>query len=323
MRRALARRVLHTVAMTASQLIFTGAAAALLALLATDVFLTAFHPRGVGGPLNTLQNRLAWRIALRIGRITPRALRVAAPLMVVLTLASWFVILVVSFALAYYPWMETFLVSDGSLRAHWVEALYYSGYTAATLGFGDLVPGLQRFRLLAPIEAFLGFSLISVSVTYLLAVYRELLAMRTLALDIAVHFREGDEHFLALARTPAEQQTLATWCDSITSSLIRSLEAHFQYPILHYFRPADDRRALPVQISHILALRAALPLRPDSGVQMHGTLSFEALAAAAEEYLRTVESRFVPRRFTFEGESHDGDAALTAHERLLRYTGYR
>jgi hypothetical protein len=43
------------------------------------------------------------------------------------------------------------------MRSAWVEALYYSGYTGATLGFGDLVLELEAMRLRAPVQPFGGY----------------------------------------------------------------------------------------------------------------------------------------------------------------------
>jgi hypothetical protein len=119
--------------------------------------------------------------------------------MAVLTVLVWVVLLVVAFALIYHPWINSFLVSPGSLRVHWLEALYYSGYTAATLGFGDLVPDHELLRLLAPLEAFLGFAVLSASITYLSSVFRELVSMHTLATNIAGYFGAGDDQTLELA----------------------------------------------------------------------------------------------------------------------------
>lgn len=167
---------------------------ALLALLFADVFLTVFHAQGHGGPLNRSQNRAMWTLFSAVGVRAdgaPRAklLAFAAPVMAIAALASWVVLLVFAFALIYFPSVQTFLVSPGQIRTPWVEALYFSGYTAATLGLGDMVPESEGLRLLAVLESFSGFAILSASVTYLLAVYRELVTMQSLASNVAGYFR--------------------------------------------------------------------------------------------------------------------------------------
>ena len=89
--------------------------AALLLLLAADVFFTVFSPHGRGGPVNRRQNRALWALFRASGRrrdgsARDRWLPLAAPFMVVSTLAFWVLWLVIGFALVYYPWIESFLV---------------------------------------------------------------------------------------------------------------------------------------------------------------------------------------------------------------------
>lgn len=294
----------------------------ILLLLFVDVFLTVFHPQGRGGPLTRWQNRSVWRFFRRVGPRSPRWLSVAAPTMAVITIVVWVVLLVVAFALVLYPGITSFLVSPGTLRDQWVEALYYSGYTAATLGFGDLVPDEALPRLLAPVEAFLGFAILSASITYLLAVFRELVSMHTLAANISGYFDAGTDPTLATAE--GEQRLgFARWADGINTSLLGVLQAHFQYPILHYFRPTDESRALPPQLDHLLALRKWMRGSEGARPELGQDLSLRSLAGSVERYLTTVEEYFVPEAFALEERTDRMDEVERAHDRLMRYMRYR
>ena len=187
-----------------------------LMLLATDVFLTVFQPQGRSGPLTQLQNRLLWGVSRYLARTGSRTglLALAGPSMVVAARATWLLLLVAGFALIYYPWITSFLISPGELRATWAEAVYFSGYTAATLGLGDLVPDHVALRLLTALQAFGGFALISVSVTYLLSVYRQVLAMQTLAANVAGFVRAnalGEKTAAELAAS----DPIARWTEQI------------------------------------------------------------------------------------------------------------
>lgn len=289
-------------------------AAALLALLLADVFLTVFDPRGRGGPLNRVQNRSLWRLMRVLARRKPAALSLGAPLLVVLTLCVWVLLLVAAFAIAYYPFIDTFLVSPGSTRGPWVEAIYYSGYTAATLGFGDIVPDLPWLRLLAPIEAFLGFALLSVSVTYLLAVYRELLAMHTLATTLDAWHEAGLLEQLERDTIAAPTERFLEWA---SVAVLHGLNAHFQYPVLHYFRAEDARRALPLQFDPLVRHAAR---NKAEGVSKG--LSYDAFFEAVERYLTLVETHFIPPDFETDVASQDATEAARAQRRLLRFMLY-
>lgn len=286
----------------------------LLVLLFVDVFLTVFHAQGRGGPLNRMQNRLLWGLfrALGVRRSgEPRSafLAFGAPAIVMITLVIWVAVLVVGYALIFYPYIENFRVSPGSLRAPWAEALYFSGYTAATLGFGDLVPEREVLRLLAPLEAFSGFALLSVSVTYLLAIYRELISMQTLATNIAGYFRAVAVRAEIL--DDRHQEAVARWAEGVTSELLHVLQAHHQYPILHYFRPSKRDRALPVQLGRLLELRR---------VAVHPSLA--SLADALDTYIDEVNRHFVPTGVPLDAASAAADNTERAHQRLIRYMCY-
>ena len=284
-----------------------------LVLLYLDVFLTIFHPEGHGGPLTGRLNRAAWGAFRTLAGRRPGMLAFAGPVMPVLTLLVWMGLLIAGYALIYYPSITSFLISPGTLRGRGLEALYFSGYTASTLGLGDLVPDAPALRLLTVLEALSGFALATVAITYLLA-------MQTLAGIIAMYFRRGEQETLEMVRTSG-WEPLARWCEDVAARLLQVQRAHFQYPIVHYFRPTEETYAMPVQLSHLLAVRrwagggggaAEVP-------ELSRHPSVHALRGAVEAYLRDVESHFVPARFE---PDTDGDATERALRRLRRYMRY-
>lgn len=300
----------------------------LLVLLFVDVFLTVFKAQGQPGPVTRAQTRALWAIASWMGRgrgdeVRPGVLALAAPLMVLLTLLAWVLCLTVGFAFIYLPWIQDFLVSTGELRTPWIEAFYYSGYTAATLGFGDLVPDAEVLRVLAPIQAFSGFALISVSTTYLLATYRELILMRTAALKIAIYFDASGIHSPQFEKAGG-YEAMANWTEDTSDMMMRTIQAHFQYPILHYFRPSRDDWALPVQLGRILDLREASHAAKDdegaSAARHHP--SFLVLFATVDEYLEDVDRHFMPR--SGRSQANGGEQySRETHDRLMKYMMYR
>ncbi len=298
----------------------------LLLVLFFDVFLTVFHAQGKPGPLTHVQSRTVWSLFRRLGsgkggRLRPKLLSFAAPLMIVLTLMIWVVLLTAGFACIYYRWIADFLMSPGEMRSPWIEALYFSGYTGATLGFGDLVPDIEALRLLAPVHAFGGFALVSVSTTYLLATYRELIMMRSVAVKIATHFRTDGRHSSTFDDVHG-CNAMAQWAEDATDLLNRTLQAHFQYPILHYFYAGERQRALPVQLGRLLDLRDVMSgADPDDpGARAFRHASFLSLYAMVDEYLSDVGNHFVPARFN--GEMTDGPNGRANYRRLLSYMCY-
>lgn len=284
----------------------------LLLLLGLDVFVTVFHPEGHGGPLTRRQNRALWRVwraAAPSGERRPAWLGLGGPVLALLTPVVWTVLLVGGFALIYYPWMEHFLVSPGNLRDHWAEALYFSGFAAATLGTGDIVPNLLSLRLLSILEALCGFALLSSALSYVLAIYRENGKKTTLAADVALHCGTGAANEL--------ESEPDLWLIGVARELQHIMQSHAQYPILHYFRPAEDRQSLTVQLEPLLRMNND----PDSSERAPARRTSRGSALVAEavdQYLRAADSRFVPG-----GAGDASDQSLQQrYRRLASYLGY-
>lgn len=299
----------------------------LIVLLAADVFSTVFHSRGRGGPLTRRLNSVIWALYRSLGRrrdgtVREKLLATAGPVLVVTTLVVWVTIFVFSFALVYYPSIHEFLVSPGALRDPWLEAVYYSGYTAATLGVGDIVPDAPSLRLLAPLQAFGGFALLSAAVTYFLAIYREVLRMQALSSDLAAYFSRGTSEIVEFVRGRSAEP-VARWSEQISSSISEVLLGHFEYPILHYFRPARTDKALPVQLARLFELDAAVRAEDeDTGMNdLRSHPSYLALRHSVDSYVREVHELFLPPRWQ-RRSGGEAESAADLHPVLLEYMLY-
>lgn len=291
----------------------------LLALLLVDVLLTVFHPQGHGGPLHRWQNRFLWAVLKRFGhskagRDRPRFMALCGPVIAVSSVASWGLWLIVGYALIYYPFRGAFksAVGDGIPS---VDALYYSGYVASTLGLGDIIPVAPGLRLLTVLEAMSGFALFAVATTYLLAVYQQVAHENVLALELSsLAAEEPQEVWTEWNENDASG--FRVWCDSTARSLLRVVHAHGQYPVLHYFRPADPDRALLVQIRHMLDLVHSADRAPRSK-----DASFRLLRVALRRYLVELNRGCLPTDRDLPPGSGDRDLN-ELYGRLAHYMCY-
>lgn len=162
--------------------------AALVVAVVADVFLTIIHP-DVEGPLARRAQRSAWlaiSLPLRGNRPVPRALlALAGPLMVAATLVAWTVGLVVGYALLAWPHLaDSFARSPGLGPPDFAEALYWSGVTATTLGYGDVTPTRGPLQALAVLQALSGFALLTASLAFVLTVLAGIAERNVLALRV-------------------------------------------------------------------------------------------------------------------------------------------
>jgi len=67
-----------------------------------------------------------------------------------------------------------------------VDALYMSLVTLGTIGYGDISPATDVLRLIVPLEALVGFALLTASVSWVLTVYPALSRRRSLAYEITL-----------------------------------------------------------------------------------------------------------------------------------------
>ena len=160
---------------------------ALMLLAMVDLFLTALHP-DVDGPLARNTQRAVWRLVVAGDRRRNRRRRLmalAGPLMMVLTFVAWVAALVLGFALVVWPFLgETFQSEPVLGNLGFLDALYYSGTSVSTLGFGDITPVTRPMQLLTVTASLSGFSMLTGIVAYLLEVLGSLHNRVRLALRI-------------------------------------------------------------------------------------------------------------------------------------------
>ena len=85
------------------------------------------------------------------------------PLLLPGTVATLVALIILGYALLYWPHLPAgFNVDEKAQSAQGIEALYFSGITFTTLGYGDIAPRSTPMRLLAS-EALTGFGFIALS----------------------------------------------------------------------------------------------------------------------------------------------------------------
>ncbi|HEX8183821.1 MAG TPA: potassium channel family protein, partial [Blastocatellia bacterium] len=203
--------------------------------------------------MSRLIARSIWRVALVYSFKLSRKkrhdhLNSIGPLLMPLLIGLYIILLIVGFALIYYPHMpEHFTMSVDAQTPRWVESFYFSSITLTTLGYGDIVPKSSVMRIVSFLESAAGFGLISLSITYLLTVYRALERKRAAALNF-YHAAEGGADvvgFIANHFVMGKLSGLAASLRLPARDLQETLESHFEHPILHYFHPSQVYKSLP------------------------------------------------------------------------------
>lgn len=185
-----------------------GAVVVLAAL--RDLFHTIWHPTRRGG-LSRLIMTAMWRLSHRLpGR--QRTAGLVGPLGMVAVVGTWALALVLGWALIYWPHMpESFAFDEGlapSERSDLLDALYLSLVMLGTLGLGDIAPEAAWLRIAAPVEALVGFVLLSATVAWVLELYPALARRRALAVRLSL-LRRADSRMRLLESSAGEASEIS------------------------------------------------------------------------------------------------------------------
>ena len=247
----------------------TLAGALLVGLVARDVFDTLFHSAGRGS-IGRVVAGWTWAALHPSGPAGRRAITVGGPLALAVVVVVWAVLLVAGFALLYLPHVPGgFTVApehagDPTL----LLAVSFSLVTLSTLGYGDITPSSDALQLLAPLEALVGFGLLSASIAWLLSIHPVLARRRALAYDVTLLARA--EHETGVTAEP-ELEDLHRRVVEVE----RDLNA---YPVTFYFAELDARFSLAAALPVLSVLLDRVDQETlAGGARLHAVVLREAL----------------------------------------------
>jgi hypothetical protein len=253
-----------------------------------DVFDTLFHPGGKAA-LSRAIMRLVWGAFHPLANRWPAAFSLAGPTALILIIASWAATLVLGWALIFWPQMESggFTFQPGVRSGDFIDSIYVSLVTLATVGYGDVTPDATWLRVVAPLEALLGFGLLTASISWLASIYPVLLRRRSLAYEIYLlreAQREADTEVADL-----EPSAAASAYADLTSRIVAVERDLVAFPIAYYFAESDDRFSLPAAMPYLfdIACQGAKP-----SVEARARLRALMLRDAIRDFAGTAAERF-------------------------------
>lgn len=242
---------------------------ALIAVALNDVFHTLLRPASTGR-LTMILFRGTWLLSRR----RPRT--VGGPLTVLTTIAVWIVLIAVGWALVYLPHIRDGFAYSGANAADYhpfVESLTYSMVALTTLGLGDVVPTDPVIRAVSPLEALMGFALLSASVSWFSQLYPALARRRSVAIDLTSLHESGLAALppsLSPGYAASVTASVAHALAELTADLVQSTE-------IFYFTERDERLSAARAIGYAVELRDAALRAGDPDIHAAGTLLQQVL----------------------------------------------
>lgn len=266
--------------------------AALILAALRDIFHQLFHPGGTGSMSGALMS-IVWRVFRSVARRRyPSLLSLAGPSALITVIASWIALQTVGWAFIYWPRLsEQFLLAPGldpSEQQGFVDALYLSLVTLSTLGYGNIAPTSDLLRVLVPLEALIGFGLLTASLTWVVSIYPPLTRHRAFAQQIAL-VRDAESE-TGISLTKAGTEAAERRLEALTLQLVTIRSDLVQFPITYYFHPSDERFSLPANARALLRIAEEGVGENDSPAVR---LSANELRGAANEFSATIASNFL------------------------------
>lgn len=213
---------------------------AVVVVAAADLGLTVLHP-SIRGPLSDRAEHLAWVTIRGLARrgAGDRLLSFGGPAAMAADLLAWVLGLWLGFALIYAPYVHVFGYAHAGQAAHagFTEALYLSGESLTTAGFGDVTAGGQALRLVTIGEAASGLALIAAAIAYLTAVHPRVSLVRAAAAWVS-DLEANTE--LGAARFACGRDEVAR----LHRDLIEIHQDLLRFPVLYYFHPRETGQSI-------------------------------------------------------------------------------
>ncbi len=278
----------------------------LVLLAIADIYLTVLYPRGGRGVVSVPLSRGIWQIfrltASAIPKNRAQLLSYMGPTLLVATVAIWISLLILGFALIFWPALGNQIrMETGSTPTDFATAIYYSGYALTTLGTGEITPQTSTYRLLMVLEAVLGFSVLTMTLTYFSSVYSHLIERNTFALSIHHRTAKTADAAELLARIGATGYFDGSAREDISNmaqKLLKIIESHHSYPTLGYFRWQEAYYAL-ARITFIIMDTATLIRSALSQEKYHSLVRSAAVRELEESgmhFLGELSDSFLPKR---------------------------
>lgn len=286
-------------------------------IVLVDVFLTVLYPRSGKGWLSVPLNQAVWQFFRFLSglsfwpsdRVRRRILAFCGPMLLVIIVLVWILLLLFGFALMVWPALGSAIQSslESKTPTSFAAALYYSGYILTTAGFGDLVPMTDFYRILAVVEAALGFSIFTLTITYLVAIYGALTQRNVFALSLHHRTAQSANAAELIARLGAcgdfsnGRQDIA----DLSFNTLSLLESHHAYPVLHYFRFQHSYYSLARII--FLTMDTVALLRSALNAEKYRSLLRSApmleLEDGGQHLLTELTNSFLPKCFSHSRQS--------------------
>ncbi|ELZ09624.1 hypothetical protein C478_15632 [Natrinema thermotolerans DSM 11552] len=258
-----------------------------------DIVWTTLWVDGGSGPVSGRLTTGVWKGLRAVTGDRNRALSLAGPLILMLTLATWIGLIWVGWTIVFASEPLAVVDSRTGGPADWWGRFYYVAYTMFTDGNGDYTPvyGGNIWEVASAFTTASGMAFVTLGVSYVLTVLGAVADKRSFASTVT-GLGERSEAFLRTGWNGEDFRGLELTVESLAADLSTLAEQHKSYPILHYYHSEQASRAsavaVPILDEALMLSRYAMPEGQglDPAIVENGRSS-------ARSYLETLDDSFI------------------------------
>ena len=219
----------------------------------------------------------------------------------------WAALLVLGWALLLWPELdEGFRAQEASQTGFW-DALHLSLTTLTTLGSPEYVPEKDWLRVITPLEALVGFGLLSASISYLLLIHPALARRRSLAYEVSL-LHKADRHPRLSLEQVGPSAAEGLYAD-LTSRVVAAERDLVALPVTYYFAERDERFSMAAVAPYLLELARRGVSEGEEQVRLRAHLLVDAL----DDFAQTTAAYFPQTR----ADSTDAIFAACARDHVV------
>ncbi len=211
----------------------------LLIAVTFDFMQTVFIPKGAGFITESITISVATLYKVLTGNNGANKFLDYKGLAIIITMiATWLILIWFSVTFIYAFDASSVIDSQTKENATFIEKLYFTGYTLSTLGLGEYQPQGNFWMVLTSIVSVSGFTIVTISITYIVPVINNIIEKLTLSLQIA-SLGESPENMLINGYDGQNFEGLSDQFSTLASNIFRYAKNHAAYPILHHVHSSD------------------------------------------------------------------------------------
>ncbi|QFU83985.1 potassium channel family protein [Natronorubrum aibiense] len=263
-----------------------------LVAVIVDILWTTLWVDGGSGPLSGRLTTWTWHGLRATAGDRSRALSIAGPLILSLTLAMWIALLWLGWTLLFAGGEIALISTQTGRPADWTGRFYYVAYTMFTNGNGDYTPTTGTWEIASSFTTATGMAFVTMGVSYVLTVLSAVSEKRSFASDVT-GLGERSEAFVRTGWDDDEEfRGLDLQLESLAAQLSVLADQHKAYPILHYYHSEQPSRAsamaVPIFDDALTLFRHGVA----DDAQPNPTL-VENARSSVDSYIDTLETAFI------------------------------